>query len=398
MKPLTTNTLASQDLMEELKGRRGYLPYQMIEAACHHGYIHSEVPIEPSQFQPVSLDLRLGPKAYRIQCSFLPENDAVEEKLKDVNLYEFDISGDGGVLEKGAIYLIPLMEELRFPSSMFGLANPKSSTGRLDMFTRVIIDRGHRFDEIRKEYKGKMYLEIIPRSFPVKVQAGLSLNQLRIGVVASATLGNQGLEPEYKKNPILFDGSGFAVPYDSVKIKDGIYIGVELSGKTGEDIIAYKAKTNSSVIDLSKVNHYDPEDFWEPIPRTRNDRLILEPECFYIMTSKEKICIAPNLLAEMVAYEPNSGELRTHYAGFFDPGFGWTEDQSFDLGTHAVMEVRPHDVPFMVEDGQTFCRLKFEKVVERPVVVYGKQIHSNYHSQRLTLSKYFKNGRHNAGE
>jgi dCTP deaminase len=391
MEPVTTNSPASKDLLEVLKGKRGYLPFQMIEMACHEGYIHSEVPIAPSQFQPVSLDLRLGPKAYRIQCSFLPENDTVEEKLKDVSLYEFDISGDGGILEKGAIYLIPLMEELNFPPSMFGLANPKSSTGRLDMFTRVIIDRGHRFDEIRKEYKGKMYLEIIPRSFPVKVKAGLSLNQLRIGVVASATLGNQGLEPEYKKSPILFDGNGFAIPYNLVKVKEGIYISVELAGKHKEDIIAYKAKTNSSVIDLSKINHYRAEDFWEPIYRTRNDRLILEPECFYIMMSKEKICIAPNLLAEMVAYEPNSGELRTHYAGFFDPGFGWAEEESrLNLGTHAVMEVRPHDVPFLVEDGQTFCRLKFEKVVETPTKIYGKTIHSNYHSQELALSKYFK--------
>ncbi|GJL79475.1 MAG: 2'-deoxycytidine 5'-triphosphate deaminase [Nitrospinaceae bacterium] len=381
---------ASKGLLDDLKGKRGYLPYQMIEAACQQGYIHSEVPIAPSQLQPVSLDLRLGPKAYRIQCSFLPENDTVEEKLKDVKLYEFDISGDGGILEKGAIYLIPLMEALNFPSAMFGLANPKSSTGRLDMFTRVIIDHGHRFDEIRKEYKGKLYLEIIPRSFPVKVKAGLTLNQLRIGYVASATLGNQGLEPEYKNNPILFDGNGFAIPYNLIKIKEGIYISVELSGK-GENVIAYKAKTNSSVIDLSKINHYRAEDFWEPIYRTRNDRLILEPECFYIMMSKEKICIAPNLLAEMVAYEPNSGELRTHYAGFFDPGFGWAEDEpSLNLGTPAVMEVRPHDVPFMVEDGQTFCRLKFDKVIATPKKIYGKEIKSNYHSQGLALSKYFK--------
>ncbi len=391
MQSLITDSSVHPNLLEVLKGKRGYLPYQMIQLACRQGFIHSEFPIEPSQFQPVSLDLRLGPKAYRIQCSFLPENESVEEKLKQVTLYEFDISGGGGILEKGAIYLIPLMEELNFPASMFGLANPKSSTGRLDMFTRVIIDRGHRFDEIKKEYKGKMYLEIIPRSFPVKVTAGQSLNQLRIGYVTSETLGKQGLEPEYKKTPILFNDSGFEIPYNLVRVKEGIYIGVDLVGKSADDVIAYKAKTNSSVIDLAKINHYEIEDFWEPIHRTRNNRLILEPECFYIMMSKEKICVAPHLLAEMVAYEPNSGELRTHYAGFFDPGFGWVEGESrLNLGTRAVMEVRPHDVPFMVEDGQTFCRLKFEKVIETPTIVYGKKIKSNYHSQGLALSKYFK--------
>jgi len=391
MVSLTMESTVNCGLLEDLKGKRGYLPYQMIQSACRQGFIHSEFAINPAQFQPVSLDLRLGPKAYRIQCSFLPENDTVEEKLKQVKLYEFDISEGEGILEKGAIYLIPLMEELNFPPAMFGLANPKSSTGRLDMFTRVIIDRSYRFDEIRKEYKGKMYLEIIPRSFPVKVKAGLSLNQLRIGYVTSETLGKQGLEPEYKKSPILFDGNGFEIPYNLVRVKDGIYIGVDLAGKNADDIIAYKAKTNSSVIDLSKINHYDPDDFWEPIYRTRNNRLILEPECFYIMMSKEKICVAPHLLAEMVAYEPNSGELRTHYAGFFDPGFGWVEGESrLNLGTRAVMEVRPHDVPFMVEDGQTFCRLKFERVIETPTIVYGKKIHSNYHSQGLALSKYFK--------
>jgi len=289
MQSLITDTSVNPDLLEVLKGKRGYLPYQMIQSACRQGFIHSEFPIEPSQFQPVSLDLRLGPKAYRIQCSFLPENESVEEKLKQVTLYEFDISGGGGILEKGAIYLIPLMEELNFPAAMFGLANPKSSTGRLDMFTRVIIDRGHRFDEIKKEYKGKMYLEIIPRSFPVKVTAGQSLNQLRIGYVTSETLGKQGLEPEYKKTPILFNDSGFEIPYNLVRVKEGIYIGVDLVGKSADDVIAYKAKTNSSVIDLAKINHYEIEDFWEPIHRTRNNRLILEPECFYIMMSKEKI-------------------------------------------------------------------------------------------------------------
>jgi len=383
-----SEVLAS-DLMAYLKGKSGYLPCQLIEQVCRQGMIRPQRPIDASQIQPVSLDLRLGPKAYRIQCSFLPENEPVETKLRDITLYEFDIT-DGGILEKNAIYLIPLMEELNLPPSLYGLANPKSSTGRLDMFTRVIVDKGHRFDEIPRGYRGKLYLEIISRSFPVKVHAGLSLNQLRLAHGPSRTLGKQGLGLKYKNNPILFNAGGFAIPFDEYKVENGVYVSLDISGDLSDSIVAYKAKTNSSVIDLSKIRHYRSEEFWEPIYRPKKNRLILEPESFYIMMSKEKICIWPDWLAEMIAYEPNSGELRTHYAGFFDSGFGWNgTDELMNQGTRAVMEVRPHDVPFMVEDGQTFCRLKFEKVVERPEKVYGLALNSNYHSQGLALSKYF---------
>jgi dCTP deaminase len=384
------STTEIEGLVTSLKGKSGYLPCQYIEMALKEGMIHSQVPVEASQIQPVSLDLRLGQKAYRIQCSFLPENDPVETRLKDVTLYEFDLS-NGGILEKNAIYLIPLMEELHLPPEFYGLANPKSSTGRLDMFTRVIVDGGHRFDEIPLGYRGKLYLEVIPRSFPVKVHAGLSLNQLRLAHRTSQSLDKKKLVSKFKKNPVLFDQSGFHIPVDEVKLEEGVYVGVDVYGDQSESIVAYKAKTNSNVIDLSKIGHYKIEEFWEPIYRPKKNRLILEPESFYIMMSKEKICIWPDWLAEMVAYEPNSGELRTHYAGFFDSGFGWNgTDELMNQGTRAVMEVRPHDVPFMVEHGQTFCRLKFERVVERPDRVYGIELNSNYHSQGLALSKYFE--------
>ena len=384
------STTEIESLVASLKGKSGYLPCQLIEMALKEGMIHSEIPIELSQIQPVSLDLRLGQKAYRIQCSFLPENDPVETRLKDVTLYEFDIS-KGGILEKNAIYLIPLMEELHLPPEFYGLANPKSSTGRLDMFTRVIVDGGHRFDEIPLGHKGKLYLEIIPRSFPVKVHTGLSLNQLRVAHRTSQSLDKKKLVSKFKKNPVLFDQSGFHIPVDEVKLEEGVYVGVDVYGDQPESIVAYKAKTNSNVIDLSKIGYYKVEEFWEPIYRPKKNRLILEPESFYIMMSKEKICIWPDWLAEMIAYEPNSGELRTHYAGFFDSGFGWNgTDELMNQGTRAVMEVRPHDVPFMVEHGQTFCRLKFERVVERPDRVYGVELNSNYHSQGLALSKYFE--------
>ena len=391
MKTLSAKSHLSRELVRSLRGKSGYLANQSIELACHEGMIHSRVTLLASQFQPVSLDLRLGSHAHRIQSSFLPENDTVDTKLNEVKLYEIDLR-DGGILEKGAIYLIPLLEELAFPENFQGRTNPKSSTGRLDMFTRVIVDHGHRFDEIPNGYKGKMYLEVIPRSFPVRVREGLQLNQLRI-FQGNPHLSDIQLKNHYKKTPILFGDGGGPVGMDKVKVDNGLFISLDLAGMRRDRIVAYKAKTNSSVIDMSLNRHYHPMDFWEPITLTqiRNKRLILEPESFYIMMSKEKICIWPHLLAEMVAYEPNSGELRTHYAGFFDPGFGWHGGKTLkNQGTRAVMEVRPHDVPFMVEDGQTFCRLKFESVIEKPTKVYGKKIKSNYHSQGLALSKYFK--------
>ncbi len=388
MKPLAAKSLLSQDLSTSIKNRSGYLPIQMLELAYHQGIIHAKTSLVESQFQPASLDLRLGEKAFRVQSSFLPETGTVESKLKDLLMYPVDLR-DGGILERGAIYLIPLMEELELPRDLYGRTNPKSSIGRLDMFTRVITDYGHRFDEIIPGYKGKLYLEVIARSFPVRVTEGLTLNQLRL-IRKEPDISNKALKDYYRKQPILFDPSGKPLPLEEVIVDDGIYIGIDLSSK-GKEPIAFKAKSNSAVIDLSKTRHYDVLDFWEPIFKNKKKRLILEPESFYIMMSKEKICIWPNLLAEMVAYEPNSGELRTHYAGFFDPGFGWHGGKSLkNQGTRAVMEVRPHDVPFLVEDGQTFCRLKFEKVIEEPRIIYGKDIQSNYHSQKLTLSKFFK--------
>lgn len=388
MKPLAAKSLLSKDLASSIKGRSGYLPIQMLELAYHQGVIHAKTSLVESQFQPGSLDLRLGKKAYRIQSSFLPETGTVESKLKDLIMYDVDLR-DGGILERGAMYLIPLMEELELPRDLYGRTNPKSSIGRLDMFTRVITDYGHRFDEIIPGYKGKLYLEVIARSFPVRVREGLTLNQLRL-IRKNPDISDKALKTQYRKQPILFNSAGNPLRLEDVIVDDGLYVGIDLSSK-GNDPIAFKAKSNSTVIDLSKIHHYDVSEFWEPIYKQKKKRLILEPESFYIMMSKEKICIWPNLLAEMVAYEPNSGELRTHYAGFFDPGFGWHGGKSFkNQGTRAVMEVRPHDVPFLVEDGQTFCRLKFEKVIEKPRIIYGKDIQSNYHSQKLTLSKFFK--------
>ena len=278
MKTLSAKSHLSRELVKSLKGKSGYLANQSIELACHEGMVHSRVSLLASQFQPVSLDLRLGSRAYRIQSSFLPESVTVESKLNDVKLYDVDLR-DGGILEKGAIYLIPLLEEVNFPKGFHGRTNPKSSTGRLDMFTRVIVDHGHRFDEIPAGYKGCMYLEVIPRSFPVRVREGLRLNQLRI-FQGNPHLSDIQLKNHYKKPLLLFGDDGKSIGLDDVKVDNGLFISLDLAGARKDRIVAYKAKTNSSVIDMSLNRHYHPMDFWEPITlsQIRNKRLILEPE------------------------------------------------------------------------------------------------------------------------
>ncbi|MFQ5559852.1 MAG: 2'-deoxycytidine 5'-triphosphate deaminase, partial [Nitrospinota bacterium] len=301
------------------------------------------------------------------------------------------------ILEKGNIYLIPLMEALNLEPHMNGRTNPKSSTGRLDIFTRVITDRSYRFEDIPHGYSGNLYLEIVPKSFTVKVQSGLSLNQLRIfsgeknenGLCGNEErLKDSELFSYYQKNPLLFDSQDNAISVEEVVILDGLFMGINLK-ENGGGCIGYKAKKNSAIIDLARTDAYEIHDYWEPLFSPKEDFLILEPEEFYIFSSKERVRVPLELAGEMVEFDAGSGELRTHYAGFFDCGFGYGEEGEI-TGTKAVMEVRPHDVPFRVEHGQIFCKLKYEKMASTPGRYYGMEIGSHYHSQQLTLSKHFK--------
>jgi len=351
------------------------------------------LPIEEAQVQPASMDLRLGPKAYRLISSFLPEENGVMERIhthdvygSDLVMYETDIS-NGGILERGHVYLVPLIEELNLPRDVRGRANPKSTTGRLDIFARVLTDRNPRFDDIACGYKGGLYLEVMPRSFTIKVKEGLSLVQLRL-IRGECALTDSKLKALHKDSRLLFNGEDHLAQED-IKVSKGLFMSVDLSGANPDGIIGYKSKKNSHVVDLTKKNHYNIADFWEPIHRNSKGTLILEPEEFYILSSKEKIRIPPRYAAEMVAYEAGSGELRTHYAGFFDPGFGFGGKGEVK-GTKAVLEVRAHDVPFMIGDGQTFCKLFFERMAEVPDKVYGPRIGSSYQYQSITLSKQFK--------
>lgn len=389
---------------------KGILPVQKLRVLADAGIIGNSTghPLEDDQFQPNSIDLRLGEKAYRVRCSFLPENESVDEKLKKLSQYDFSIT-DGAILEPNCVYIIPLLEELNLPShispqkalfngngeevnyqiisgeDLSAKANPKSTTGRLDVFTRVITDYSHRFEEIRSGYKGRLYLEVVPKSFPIRVKTGHRLNQLRIRH-GYTVLSDQDILRTHSSDPLLFQEDGNVVPVDDLKVNNGLFLSVNLHGKDGE-IVGYKAKKHRDYIDLDNINHYEVSEFWEPIYYQHDKHLILEPEAFYIFASKERCRIPKHLAAEMIAYDTGSGELRTHYAGFFDSGFG---GRIKDKGARAVLEVRSHDVPFLIEDGQTFCSMKFEPNTEVPEFIYGDDIKSNYQGQELKLGKHFK--------
>jgi dCTP deaminase len=364
----------------------GVLPDQALFAVKGEEWITGRYSIPRENIQPASIDLRLGELAYPLNCSFLPDsNTAVEEKLQAGRLVQgepIDLT-KGAVLERNRPYLIPLLEELRLPEFMRGRTNPKSSTGRLDIFTRVITDRMPQFDEIVHGYAGKLYLEVVPRSFSIKVETGLTLNQLRLSI------GNR--KPDltiYDINqqwPLLFDDISSPLEVDPIGAADGLFLSVGL----GDEVPGYKAKRTSPLLDLSLIGHYDVDDFWEPIQVDRSGRVVLEPEEFYLLISRERVAIPPDFACEMAAYDPSAGELRTHYAGFFDPGFGFDPTGAI-RGARAVLEVRARDVPFMIEHGQRICRLTFERMQRPPLQAYGEEIGSSYQYQEITLSKHFK--------
>lgn len=371
----------------------GVLPDHELRAAADRGWVRAAVPIADAQYQPASLDLRLGPVAWQLRASFLPFRETVQARLGEAGRGDSDLVIDrltlegGATLQRGSVYLIPLLESLALPPDVRGRSNPKSTTGRLDVFTRVITDGTPRFDEIRAGYQGPLYLEVSPQSFPVRVRPGLSLNQLRL-VAGAAALADDELAALYRRTPLLYDDDDRPVPLERVTLNEGLGMGVDLSGRTTGGIVGYRAHPNPPAVDLARVGAYDPAEYWEPIKRPARDAYILEANRFYILVSKERIRVPPEYAAEMLVYDAGAGEIRTHYAGFFDPGFGYGAGDV--LGTKVVMEVRAREVPFLVYDGQTSFKVWFERLRTRPERVYGVGLASAYQHQTLTLSKHFR--------
>ena len=369
----------------------GVLAYQDLRYALENEWIRPTglygIPADES-LQPASLDLRLGDEAYALKCSFLPDpGSTVEEKLRDIAFPDVIDLQRGATLHTNRPYLIPLIEELRLPDEIRGKANPKSSTGRLDVFTRVITDRNYRFDEIAAGYHGRLYLEVVPRSFAINVKTGLALNQLRLMSGADTRLSDDDVRQLHLRTPLLYADSK-PVSDSRLALADGLFLSVDLSS-TPESVAGFRAKESAPPVDLSRTHAYDWEDYWEPIRPNSKRQIILQPEAFYLLLSSEGVCIPPDYSAEMMAYDPTAGELRTHYAGFFDPGFGY-DSRPKRRGSRAALEVRARDVAFMVEHEQRICKLAFERMAATPDVLYGEALASNYQGQNTMLSKHFR--------
>ncbi|HEY4214405.1 MAG TPA: 2'-deoxycytidine 5'-triphosphate deaminase [Steroidobacteraceae bacterium] len=371
----------------------GILPCQKIEemiATRDIAPVNILSEIQPDQVQPASIDLRLGEIAYRVDASFLPGKGVrVLEKMREMDP-DFESFGvdlrKGAVLEQGRLYVIPLLESIRLKSDVAAFANPKSSTGRLDILTRLIADEATLFDQVEEGYEGQLYLEVAPRSFSVVVETGTRLNQLRFRrtrgeapkQITAADWGRLLQERQIADSPEPGDRTG-RLPFS---------IDLMGSGKDGS-LIGWRAKKHTRRVNLARRD-YDPVDFWEPIRFHRSPSIVLSPDEFYILMTKEAIAVPPDFAAEMLPYDTRAGEFRVHYAGFFDPGFGWDPVTKQAGSSRGVLEVRSHEVPFVLEHGQRVGWLQYERMAERPSALYGREIASNYQGQDLKLAKQFR--------
>ena len=356
----------------------GVLPAQELRALIETGVIAASPSILPDQLQPASLDLRLGHVAYRVRASFLAGHGrSVADRIAEFEMHRIDLTA-GAVLEKGCVYVIPLMEHLALPQGLTAVANAKSSTGRLDLLTRTITDGGVEFDRIAEGYQGPLYAEVCPRSFSVLARAGQRLNQIRFRQ-GQSVLSDADLAALHAQDPLV---NGEAV------ISEGLGFSVDLRPDPRQgDLVGYRAKPHTGVVDLDRIAHYPAAEFWEEV-HARDGRIILDPGAFYILVSREAVTIPPDYAAEMAPYLAMVGEFRVHYAGFFDPGFG--HSTAGGAGSRGVLEVRCHEAPFVLEHGQVVGRLVYERMAERPETLYGAGIASNYQGQGLKLAKHFK--------
>lgn len=334
--------------------KAGILPYQDLADMARSGAIAADNAFDDDQVQPASIDLRLGARAWRVRASFLPRHKKVSERLLDVQMHEIDLRG-GAVFEAGCVYIAEIQERLKLPKGISARANPKSSTGRVDVFVRLLSDHGSSFDDVDDGYEGPIYLEIAPQTFSVLARTGTRLNQLRL---------KRGKPEQLYTTDCAVDLTG--------------------------ELVGFRARRHAGIVNLDLINGHDPRDFWEPL-YGRGGQLLLDPGEFYILASKNDVEIPVLEAAEMLPIDPSVGEFRVHYAGFFDPGFGTTEARG--KGSKGVLEVRCHETPFLLEDGQTVARLVFEPLLNRPERLYG-ELKSNYQSQGLKLSKHFKNWLH----
>jgi dCTP deaminase len=373
------------------QGGSGILPWQQIKRMVATGRISASPDVSESQVQPASLDLRLGQKAFRVRASFLRGRSATFlTRVRELLEGTIDLTQPTPeLLQPGAVYIIPVLERLNLPKDTQGIANPKSTTGRLDIFTRLITECGDEFDHVPRGYSGELYVEVSSRTFPIRIKAGMKLNQLRFVRGNSARLSNGTLKELAKKERLVYDAEGGP---GKNHIGDGVEITVDLEGNDRSNVVAYRAKTNKESplpIELDRVDYYDPADFWEAIPRPRDGHIILKTDGFYLLASKRRVRVPLDHAAEMIAHDPSMGEFRVHYAGFFDPGFGYGVHGEIN-GTKAVLEVRAYEVDILLEDDALVGSLQYYPMARVPDRVYGSAIGSSYQQQGLALSKQFK--------
>ncbi len=363
-----------------MKENGNILVRQEIFELLRRGSIRREGGVDPAQVQPASLDLTVGRRAWRVRTGFLAGKERVSARLEELSLFELDLSG-GAVLERGHPYILEVREKLSLPAGLKARCNPRSSTGRLDIFVRVLADRSPRFDEVPEGYKGPLYLEVVPRSFSVRIAQGLSLNQVRF-FSGEPRLTDGELRERAARQPLALDGRGRPLGPEDLEVEEGLILRVSLeAGGGGGAVVGYRARRFSGLVDLSRAEAHRKEDYWEAIPPPPKGRLILEPEVFYILASLEKVAVPPDLAAEMVPFDVGLGELRTNYAGFFDNGFG---------PARAVLEVRAHDAPFLVEHGQALFKMQYFRTATLPDRLYGDPaLGSHYQEQGLALSRHF---------
>lgn len=386
--------------------RQGILPSQEILELLNNGKIRCRVEVSKEQIQPASIDLRLGNVAHEIEASFLPNRSStVTAKIRELQVREFDLSRPA-LLARGKVFIVPLIESLALPPDMSAKANPKSTTGRLDIFVRLMTEGGVQFEEVPPGYSGDLYVEILSRTFPIVVSAGTKLNQLRFWR-GKPERDDDELRKIAQRNKLVYyengGGESQSIRKDEARnashadgdeaaqatIDKGLRLSVDLQGTEKHSIVAYRAKESTVPIDLSRVASYEPEQYWAAIASPTEKRMVLERGEFYLLASRERIRVPPKYAAEMEAYDPSLGEFSVHYAGFFDPGFGYGEDGEIK-GTKAVLEVRAHEVPILLEDKQTIGRLVYHKMADQPQRIYGQTIGSSYQQQGLALSKQFK--------
>lgn len=355
----------------------GILTHAQIDGLLRDGHVAAAVPVVEEQRQPASLDLRLGTEALAIRAGFLPRG-SVEEHVQSLVVDRVSLR-EGAVLRRNQVYLVKLLEDLALPRHVSARANPRSSTGRIDVFTRTVVDGHDRFDDIPSGYEGPLWLEVVPRSFDVRVTTGQRLNQIRF-FVGDPLLTADELEERLERDQLVAEGT----PSD--RSGASLLLGLSLIPDEPGAPIGWRARDDAPVLDLAAVGGHPASEFFAPVHTSRDGTLILKPEGFYILASSERVRVPADLAAEMLPYDVGMGELRTNYAGFFDSGFGWGEMSP--NGSRAVLEVRPHDVPFRVEHRQPIFRLQYSRTVEPCRSLYG-QTGSAYQNQGLRLARYF---------